>query len=702
MTNVNVLPDGAIDTAGANRDVGKVGQQSSVEVQELDWSERLNLALAGALYNFSDEAWAAVRSFTDSELSYDKAIEQERKILDEARKKDPTGALIAEMGGAILPSIFAMLYSGGTATPALVANLQRIAAAGAKTKFGRAGKSIAVGAAEGLVSGTGAAKGDLTDRVTDTGTLISTGMGAVARPLLQGAGTLLKKGAGVIADRNIIRKTLRSLGKAESAELNRIIEETGLSIDDILRRVTEGGTLGDMSDSTRLALRVAYYNAGKGREAVADTVVRRGTEKPAQAMAEIQQGLAPSGAVVGTSPGLLQGGGTGNILKYFGEGIKKLEADESKAYNKIWASGITSEELNSSALKILTQQKKIREYIDELSEAEGLKQFYKINKDTGVLELTRDVDLEVGEVIRRALSDKSNAAYTSSLPNLGKAIGNLEKGLRKILDDVSPDLKNTRAQWAAIRSSADAFDQGSKILKSSADEAQVIFDNIAAKGDDAIAAFRLGYASSLRNKATASNVTTLFRTMKDPTRKEQIILNMIYPGDSLDEAIKKINLADAAIQTRNKVMGQSITAAHQAAERKMGTSSAIVNLVEMIISPIRAPGAAFRLIRDLIGKQTDNLSPDQQTTIAKMLVEEDPDVLRRILRNENLLSGLAKKYNQIADAMISGVSRGVTTTTAADIQRGESPRAIQSIISGMSPKAQELVLKETSRVIPRN
>ena len=76
--------------------------------------------------------------------------------------------------------------------------------------------------------------------------------------------------------------------------------------------------------------------------------------------------------------------------------------------------------------------------------------------------------------------------------------------------------------------------------------------------------------------------------------------------------------------------------------------------------------------------------------------------LRRILRNENLLSGLAKKYNQITDAMISGVSRGVTTTTAADIQRGESPRAIQSIISGMSPKAQELVLKETSRVIPRN
>ena len=159
-----------------------------------------------------------------------------------------------------------------------------------------------------------------------------------------------------------------------------------------------------------------------------------------------------------------EGSETGNILKYFGAGIKKLKSDEGKAYDKIFAQGIEpSSKLNEAVLEIATNQKSLRKPINDLMAASGQPPLFKINPETKVLELTRDVDLETGEIMRRALSDSSSAAYRGGLGAMGEAVGNLEGGLRKILDDISPDLKNTRAAWAAINASADAFDQGRKI-----------------------------------------------------------------------------------------------------------------------------------------------------------------------------------------------------------------------------------------------
>ena len=527
---------------------------------------------------------------------------------------------------------------------------------------------MTIGAGEGMVAGAGASEEEGFDRLTDKDTLISAGAGGVLRPSIQKAGKTLKKVGGAIADRNFVRKVLSGIGKTESDEFNRIISETDLTADDIISRVANGEVIADMSDSTQMALRAAYANAGKGREAIAETLVRRGANKPAEAMSTLQADLSPQVS-------------SGNILKYFGKGIKKLKADEGKAYDKIFAQGIEpSNELNEAVLEIATNQKSLRKPINDLMAASGQPPLFKINPKTKVLELTRDVDLETGEIMRRALSDSSSASYKGGYGSMGEAVGNLEGGLRKILDDASPDLKNTRETWRLINESADAFEEGRKILTKSPDQAEIIFEDLLAKNNmDAVAALRQGYATALRAKKSANNVTTLFANLNEAGRKEQQILNTIYPGDSLDEAVKKINLADAAMKTRNKIMGQSITAAQQAAERKVGTASNIANLFEMVTSPVRAPFAAMRFLRDNFSAKMDNLSPEQQTQIAKMLVEEDPDVLRNVLQNENLLGNIASKYNSIIDSLISGVARGSTVTASGDIQQGEGPRVIKSI-----------------------
>ena len=689
----------------------KVETPDQPEPQSLSFEENVKLGLQGLLFNFSDEGFAALQAMT-SDLSYDDAVAAERKILEEARQKDPTGALVAELGGALVPSLVSMAFTGGASTPLVLANLAKIGVSGGKTIGGRLVRGAAIGGAEGLTAGVGAAEGDLGDRLTDTGTLISTATGGAARPLMGAAGSGVKKLVGKVADITVgmpFRKLVNKLGKAETAELNRVIDESGLSADEIIRRSAEGETISEMSESVRTKLKAIYNASGRGQEEISTTLRRRATEKPAEAMSTLQEGLTPkplmtageggvripeSGQMLGTGPGLVKVGGSGNILKYFGKGIKDLKTDEGKAYDEIFARGVgPSEELNEAVSEILTNQKSLRKPIKDLMAASGQPNLFKIDKKTGIVELTRAVDLETGEIIRRALKDGETAAYKAGKGALAGAIGNLETGIRQVLDDVSPNLQKTRANWAAINDSADAFDQGSKILTKDADQVQVDFANLVAKGDeDAIAAFRMGYASALRNQAQARNITTLFGEMNKPGRKNEIILNTIYPGDSLDEAAKKINLADAAMQTRNAVLGGSPTQKTQAAAKRLGTSSAVVNLIEMVTSPMRAPMAAFRLIRDFAGKQAENLSPEQYARVAKMLVEEDPDVLSRVLRNKDAFSQLSSKYNKIVDGLVSGTVRGSTTVTAGDIQREESPRVVKSLVGGLSPSAQKKII----------
>ena len=678
MVNINDVLNQAKKAPEEEQQDNQVAEQPS---ESLNFDERVRLSLQGLLYNFSDEGIARIKSLT-SDLSYDDALAAERKILEEARAKDPTGALVTELGGALVPSLITLVATGGTGIPAVFANLARI---GTGTGIKRLGRNITIGAGEGAVAGAGASEEEGFDRLADKDTLISAGAGGVLRPSIQKAGKTLKQIGGAIADRNFVRKVLSGLGKTESAELNRIIsemsEKKNITVDDIIRRAAGGEVIGDMSDSTQMALRAAYANAGPGREQIAETLVRRGSEKPTEAMSTLQTDLSPQVS-------------SGNILKYFGEGIEKLKADESKAYDEIFAIGATSEKLNDSVLEVLTSQKSIRPQINKLFEAKRIPLPYRINKKTKLLELTRDIDLETAEIIRRSLKDISDKAYSDRKGALGGAISDLEKELRTALDDVSPDLKNTRETWRLINQSADAFEEGRKILTKSPDQVEIIFEGLLAKNNmDAVAAFRQGYATALRAKKSASNVTTLFANLNEAGRKEQQILNTIYPGDSLDEAVKKINLADAAMKTRNKVLGQSITASQQAAERKIGTASNIANLFEMITSPTRAPFAAMRFLRDNLGSKMNNLSSEQQTQIAKMLVEEDPDVLRSVLQNENVLGNISSKYNSIADSLISGVARGSNITASEDIQQGEAPRVIKSIAGNLGKQASEKVLR---------
>ena len=79
-----------------------------------------------------------------------------------------------------------------------------------------------------------------------------------------------------------------------------------------------------------------------------------------------------------------------------------------------------------------------------------------------------------------------------------------------------------------------------------------------------------------------------------------------------------------------------------------------------------------------------------------MLIEEDPEVLSRVLRNKDAFSQLSSKYNEIVDGLVSGVVQGSTIATAGDIQREEAPRIVKSLVGGLSPSVQKKIIGATT------
>lgn len=668
--------------------------ETKTETEDLSFADKARLTLEGLTLNFGGEALGGIRSIISraagGDLSYEDALKEENDILESARSGAPGESMAYEIGGAALPSVISMIFSAGSSTPAVLANIARIASQfGLKKGAGSVLKTAGKGAVEGFTAGVGAGEGDLIDRATDTKTLLSTGIGTTAGPAVQGLVKVAGKGISKIANLDVFRKKIGGLlGKAETDELIRIIDESGIEPEEIIRRVSEGEVIADMSPELAMSLRALYSTAGKGRGEIATTLTRRMDTSPAKASATLQKNLAP-------------GEESGNILKWFGKSEKNLKKQEGDAYNKIFnesrdnldpdAARLLYTNLNREVVEIVQTQKDLLPKISALLQATKQKPLFKVSK-TGNVTMLRDVDLETSEIIRRALDDQASENFQKGSGAMGTALSDLEGSLRTVIDDAAPALAATRAQWAKIMARSRAFDDGKKILSKSADEVELLFENLVAKGDgEAIAAFRAGYASALRNKKTVSGQTTLFRNMNDVSRKERLVLETIYPGEQLDDVVKQINLADRAIKTVTRVLGGSPTAPQQAATKKIGSMSLLANVADIFMRPLSAPFAAMRILRDFAGSKMDNLSQEQRTEVAKMLVSEDPTLLEKMLTDKTVLGKISQKYNSIIDNLGSTARRATATTSAVDVQRGES-RALNSIGENISESTRKKLL----------
>ena len=600
--------------------------------QGLTFSEKIRLAAQGALFNFSDEAIAAIRAIGPE--TYSEALEKERSALKTAQ--DKPGSLKYEIGGALGSGIAAAPFTGGAS---LVPTL---------------GRAAAVGAGAGSLAGAGGGEG-FGGRLEGAG--IGAVVGGVAGPVgtkaVQLGTTLLKKPADFIR-----RKLTGRLGKAAEDEVLRIMREGNLTLEDVVKKVNAGEIIPDMSEQTANALRSIYAKSGSGGQIIADTLTRRADETFESGKRALLSELAPEGGE--------------NITLALSKNLKELEAAESAAYKEIFDQGkaLQSNSLNLSAEQILTNQKFLQKDINKLLKASNAPDLFKITD--GKLELLRDVTLEDGEIIRRALADATNKAFSGGKGNLGTSLNTIEKSVRSILDDVSPELAATRAKWASIKAAQQAFEDGKKAFGKSFEDLSIQFDNLAQRGDDlAMDSFRAGVAAQLKNKFGLSSAKSFMSALSKLERKERDILEKIYPEGMFEDTLKKLELASKTQTTKGRVLGGSPTAITAEGVKRVGADAA-VDVVEFALNPLNI-FAFTRMARKMIGSKVDNISQAQLEQAAKILVSEDADLIQRALTDRDALSILSKRVGQLLDSLTAG-----TTTASAFTAEKFAPDSIIS------------------------
>lgn len=615
----------------------------------LTLSEKARLVAQGFGFNFSDEIIAGFRSLGDE--TYEEAVAEERAALDAARQKE--GSLKYELGGAVLPALAAAPFTGGASIPLTL------------------GRVAAVGGAQGFTSALGAGEGDIVERVTDdpAGLALATGLSAIAGPAGQKVVSAGQKVVSVLATplKRGERILSGKLAKPVEDEVLRIAGEAGLTVGEIVRRVGEGEIIADMSEQATNAVRALYAKSGKGGQIISDAVSRRADELPADAKATLQADLVPDAA-------------TGNVTKYFDQSIDDLKAAEGGAYNSIFAktANVKSNNLNLSVQEVLQNQKFLRNKVNALLSAKNKPPLFKVVD--GQVELLEDVDLETAEIVRRALADKTSATFQKGEGSLGGAIGDLEKSLRNVIDEVSPELAATRANWAKIMNSKTAFEDGKRIFGKSADDAEVFFEDLVAKGDmEAVAALRAGAASALRAKSTTGAQVSMFKNFSDLNRKERLILEKLYPGDAAEAAFKKLELAAQSIQTAQKVLGGSPTAITEAGVKRIGTTQGLSDASSLLGGDLMA---GVRLAKGFLGSRAESLSQAQLEQVAKLVVSEDADLLQRALTDGAARTALANKVNQIVNLMQRGGASAAAIETGEFVQTSPS---IDSITKNVSP-----------------
>jgi hypothetical protein len=155
----------------------------------------------GFMLGFGDETEAFIRSL-GSDKEYAEIVKDIRQDIDKFRKDNPGVAITSEIAGAIIPSLAAGLFTGGTGTAAVLGSTAARAAAKVASvapKTVKALKTAAPQAAVGGVYGTGVAEGDIGDRLKS---------GAVSGAISGTLGPLSQKVLPVVgqAARNLMQR----------------------------------------------------------------------------------------------------------------------------------------------------------------------------------------------------------------------------------------------------------------------------------------------------------------------------------------------------------------------------------------------------------------------------------------------------------------------------------------------------------------
>jgi hypothetical protein len=563
--------------------------------------QRLRTIGQGVTLGFADELEAYTRSMMTGR-PVEELLEEIRGGLKLYQEAYPKSAMGYELAGAVAP----MLIPGGA--PATM------------------GRLATRGAVEGATYGFGTGEGT-ENRLSRTlpGAVFGVG-GSVVGGKLSDVGAKTFE-ALIDAAR---RTTGRRGASVVENEIQRIVEQTGKTPEEVMKDIIDGKIL---AENRTIAATVKAYR-GKGGKAA--KIIQSALEKrPMQLRKAAQEKLKTELDPIGDS------GQT--AVRNRASSEKLTAAAEKRGYAPFKAQNV-SDDVLSELETILKNNPDIGQILNKAEGRSG-NNLYRVDKNGNVI-FSRRPSVEEAEKIRRQLQRTADSEFKDPITyGVGEETLELEKGLRSLLNTSVPDLMTTRAQAAAVRTNRDAFTAGRKALAGDVNEVIMEIEDKWAKNPQRLQSFKTGFLAALQGKFTTGQNRTALRKLLQEDQKEGMLLRVLVPDPS-DQA-KILRKLDIAVESDD--VAQIVLKNTQTAETQM--AAAAMNRGVTPAESMAAIGGDVNSILSITRKFVDSFSRDlsnaERAKIADILVSTNPQIVLRALKDERGIAEFQKFVNKI-------------------------------------------------------
>jgi hypothetical protein len=272
---------------------------------------------------------------------------------------------------------------------------------------------------------------------------------------------------------------------------------------------------------------------------------------------------------------------------------------------------------------------------------------------------TRPITLDEAERVRRAVSNAASSEYRGGFGGAGEAFSEVEQRLRGLLDVASPELGAARATAAGVRAQRDAFEAGQTALAGDVNETLFNFSKIT--DPEKIDAYRAGLMAALEARAATGSRQSMIRNLTNEETKEGKILRAVMPQDALEDVLRRLETARASQVTTDYVLGGSPTSDTMMEAARRGGGLSFSDVTGVLSG---SPDAMISVASNLAARFTRDLTDAERARVARILVSEDPDLVRRAITDEGAMAALQQRVQQLTAGAARGAGRAGAVTGA--------------------------------------
>ena len=489
------------------------------------------------------------------------------------------------------------------------------------------------GAAAGAAYEAGTGEGGLAERAADAVTGVAPGAigGAVGRAVLTPA---LRGVAGLV---NVARQRLGGGGgRAVTAELRRLAAlEDGKSLDDIADDLMSGRIMAENKTLKDAVRALARTSGGPAQGRMQEGLTSRAQMTFDEAGAALRAGLSDEA--------------DDNIRRAARRDDAAAREAENAAYAK-FETGSVSPDVQQEVARVVNLIPSAADDIQTALRARGAEPLFEMVDGAPIF--SRAPTPMEAEIVRRSINDSATAAFRNSRGVVGAAFSDVEGTLRQNLDANVPGLGDVRAGAALLRAGRDAFDAGQKAIRSGADQVQIDFADL--NSEEAVSAYRAGFMDELRKRFRGQQPASVVAQLNSDQKNLGQILRVVFPEESLDDVVRKLEIAEQSQAIKGYALGGSATAPTQAAAARAGSGISPAALASA------ASGNVFEVasaLQRFLPTRNTGLTDAQNIEVVNVLLSENPDFVRRAMADSSGWGMLDRAVSQVAERLALGGAR---------------------------------------------